>query len=355
MADADKGVVQTTEPDDRVTFDSHAVTINVSSNEVSKKVGGAVEMVATPWVRFVNLIYGREFLAEFLATFMLVIMGNGAAAQVILGKTASPFNFGEELSINIGYGCGAAMGAYIAGGVTGGHMNPAVTLAMALRGRTPWKKVIPYWIAQMLGGFFSAVMLYAVYIDAVYAVRCNGPHKAVNCTAGVWASYPHAYLSLHNGFLDQVFGTFLLVVGIFSVCDSKNSEPVSGLKPLPIGLLVTGIGLSFGLNCGYAINPARDFAPRLFTAMAGWGADVFVCSTCGKIRHWWWVPVIAPMVGAALAAGIYWLLIEAHHPKDAVSPHFDGGTGTSAGTNAGTSATTSVANKDYSPPPAFEQ
>eukprot|EP00731_Ephydatia_muelleri_P037966 Em0614g1a len=156
------------------------------------------------------LCNGREFLAEMFATFMLVTMGNGAVAQVILGATASTFDFGSQLSINLGYGLGGMIGAFIAGGVTGAHMNPAVTLAMALRGKLNWKecsegtKVIPYWFAQLLGAFLSAAMIYWVYYDALMAVNCHGyGQKSVNCTAGIWASYPQPYLSLGTGFMDQ--------------------------------------------------------------------------------------------------------------------------------------------------------
>lgn len=281
----------------------------------------AEDAVKKPWIRFVKLLHAREFFAEFVATFMLIIIGDGAIAQAVLSAGAD----GYELSINIGYGFGVMLGCYIAGGITGGHMNPAVTLAMALRAKTSWLKVIPYWIAQFLGAFFASAVLYGVYVDAIThsSDRLQGdPNCFINqtfvpklplCTGKIWATYPIPNLSLAEGFLDQVVGTFLLVLGIFAICDSRNTEPKAGLKPLLIGLLLWAIGGSFGFNCGYAINPARDFAPRAFTAMAGWGKDVFVCSQC-SIRHWWWVPVVAPMIGGAIAAPFYWFLIEAHHP-----------------------------------------
>lgn len=274
------------------------------------------------WARAVSIIRAREFFAEFLATFVLMMFGDGSIAQEVLSGEVKN---GYTLPINIGWAVGIIGGGYCAIGITGAHMNPAVTLAMALRGRTSWFKVIPYWIAQFLGAFVASAVVYGVYIDALYGFdgagdeNCFDAHGNLTvftplCTGRIWATYPQPFLSLANGFLDQVIGTFLLVLGIFAICDSSNSEPQGGVKPLLIAFVLWGVGLSFGFNCGYAVNPARDFAPRAFTAIAEWGADVFVCSNC-SIRHWWWVPLVAPMIGGALAAFVYWFLIDAHHPR----------------------------------------
>lgn len=287
----------------------------------------AVGVVNRAWYRAVGLLHGREFFAELLATFTLCTFGNGAVAQTVLSQGTFT---NSELSINIGYGFGVMLGAYISIGITGGHMNPAVTLAMALRGKTSWVKVLPYWLAQYLGAFISSAVVYGVYIDALNSFppsACPNNTRYLNssmswdgnssktplCTGRIWATYPAPYLSLANGFLDQVIGTFLLLLGIWAICDSQNSEPKAGMKPMLIGLLLWGIGGAFGYNCGYAINPARDFGPRAFTAMAGWGRDVFTCHNC-SVRQWWWVPMTAPLVGAVLATLIYWLLIESLHP-----------------------------------------
>jgi glycerol uptake facilitator-like aquaporin len=113
-------------------------------------------------------------------------------------------------------------------------------------------------------------------------------------TAGIWATYPAAYLSLAGGFVDQVVGTALLLLGIFAITDPKNAVP-GHLIPIAVGLLDLVIGATFGMNSGYAINPARDFGPRLFTAIAGWGGDVF------RAGHgWWWVPIVAPVLGGII-------------------------------------------------------
>jgi MIP family channel proteins len=170
-------------------------------------------------------------------------------------------------------------------------------------------QVVPYMIAQTLGAFFSSFFVFGVYRDAIY--NAGG---MTNHTAGIFATYPAPYLTIAGGFFDQLFGTFILLIGIFAITDSKNSEVTSGLKPFMIGVVLWAIGSSFGMNAGYAVNPARDFGPRLFTAIVGWGPQVFVCDFCGVIRHWWWVPIVAPMVGGLFAAFFYWFFIEAHHP-----------------------------------------
>lgn len=305
--------------------------LKYSSDEYSEQSSGirgvwahahnAENVVKRSWAKAVKVVRMREVFAEFLATFALVTFGNGSIAQAVLSQNRSvPEDhnirapaLGTEMSINVGYGVGVMVGAYIAIGVTGAHMNPAVTLAMALRGKTCWLKVLPYWIAQFLGAVFSSAVVYGVYIDALKSFHQCNPYSTP-CTATIFATYPQSYLSLANGFLDQTVGTFLLLLGIFAICDSENSGVRKGVQPLMIGFLLWGIGVSFGFNCGYAINPARDFGPRVFTALAGWGKEVFVCSDC-NIQQWWWVPIIAPMIGASLAALSYWLLIDAHHTQ----------------------------------------
>ena len=128
-------------------------------------------------------------------------------------------------------------------------------------------------------------------------------------TAGIFSTYPQPYLSLAGGFVDQVVGTALLMLGIFAISDRRNAGPAAG-GPALVGALVVVIGMSFGWNAGYAINPARDFGPRLLTSLAGWGGEVFRAG-----GGWWWVPIVAPCVGAVLGGFVYDLLITRHHPK----------------------------------------
>jgi MIP family channel proteins len=255
----------------------------------------------------------REVAAEFLGTFVLIAFGAGVVAQVVLAGG----NNGQYLSINIGWALGVTMGVYVAAGVSGAHLNPAVTLALAARRGFAWRKVLPYVAGQLAGAFAASIVVYVTYREALDAfdggVRQIGGSLG---TAGIWATYPQPFLSVFpGGFIDQVVGTALLVGVIFALSDNRNFAPPPRLAPLMIGLLVLAIGATFGFNSGYAINPARDLAPRLFTAMAGWGSGVF---TAGN--GWWWVPVVAPCVGGVLGGYIYDLLIGNHHPPEAIEP-----------------------------------
>lgn len=249
----------------------------------------------------------REMLAEFLGTFVLIVFGVGVVAQTVLSKGTA----GTTLSINIAWGLAVTMGCYVCAGVTGAHMNPAVTLALAVHRRFPWNKIGPYVVAQMAGAFVASAVVYATYHDALAAFdggirQVTGAHG----TAGIWATYPQPFLSVFpGGFVDQVVGTALLVGVILGITDRRNSPAPNGLVPVIVGLLVMLIGATFGFNSGYAINPARDLGPRLFTAVAGWGAEVFRAG-----NGWWWVPVVAPCVGGVLGGWVYDAFVGNHLP-----------------------------------------
>ncbi|XP_066984341.1 aquaporin-9-like isoform X1 [Macrobrachium rosenbergii] len=267
-------------------------------------------------IRLRNVVV-REFLAEFLGTFILVLFGDASVAQSVLTNKAN----GDFFAINWGWGLAVVLGVLVSGGVSGGHINPAVTLAMAIWGKHPWAKVPVYMVAQYLGAFFASCMVYAVYLNALDAFE---PEKSL-ATAGIWATYPGAmtningtvitdFLSSGNGLADQVVGTMLLLICVCAITDSRNMEVPKYLIPLFVGFTVVNIGICFGFNCGYAINPARDLAPRLFTLIAGWGGDTFKASTFEGIV-WWWVPIVGPHIGAVLGVAIYLALIELHHPE----------------------------------------
>lgn len=251
----------------------------------------------------------RDLLAEFLGTFILIVFGVAVVAQVVLSRQTS----GEYLSINFGWGLAVAMGVYVAGGVSGAHLNPAITLALAVHRAFPWRKVLPYSIAQLAGAFVASAVVFFTYRDALNAFdggmrQVGGPTG----TAGIWATYPQPFLStVPGGLVDQIVGTALLVLVIFALTDRRNAPPPPGVAPAVVGALVLLIGMTFGYNSGYAINPARDFGPRLFTATAGWGAGVF---TAGNA--WWWVPIIGPCLGAVAGGWIYDALITRHHPPE---------------------------------------
>ncbi|KAG9341142.1 hypothetical protein JZ751_019580 [Albula glossodonta] len=249
----------------------------------------------------------KEFLAEFLGTFILVLFGCGSVAQTVLSRGA----LGETLTIHIGFTMGLMMAAYIAGGISGAHVNPAVSLAMVILGKLKVVKFPVYVIAQFLGAFAGAAAVFGLYYDA-FMDYTSGilSVTGINATAHIFASYPARHLSVLNGFIDQVIGTGVLVLCILAIIDGKNIGAPRGMEPVAIGLIIMAIGVSMGLNCGYPINPARDLGPRLFTAVAGWGMDVF-----STADYWWWIPVAGPMVGGIVGAVVYFLLIELHHAE----------------------------------------
>jgi MIP family channel proteins len=247
----------------------------------------------------------RAVLAEFFGTFILIAFGVAVVAQVNLGGG----NNGQYLSINIAWGLAVTMGVYVSGGVSGGHLNPAVTLAAAVWQRFPWARVLPYIAAQTAGAFVASAVVFLTYHDALN--HFDGGVRQVSGplgTAGIFATYPQAWLSTFGGLIDQIVGTALLVGVILGITDERNIPAPKGLAPVVIGMLVLLIGATFGLNAGYAINPARDFGPRLFTFVAGWGNGVF---TAGN--GWWWVPIVGPMIGGVLGGAAYQAAIGWRH------------------------------------------
>lgn len=251
----------------------------------------------------------REVAAEFLGTFVLIAFGVAVNAQVTLSDKQT----GDFLSINLAWGLAVAMGVYVCGGVSGGHLNPAVTLALALRRGFPWNKAFLYMIAQVAAAFLAAAMVYANYHEAID--HFDGGTRQVlgeKATAGIFGTYPQSFLSTFpGGFVDQVIATALLMGVVLALGDNKNTAPQSNMGPLLVGALVALIGMTYGFNCGYAINPARDFGPRLFTYVGGWGSEVFTVND-----HWWWVPIVGPMIGAVIGALVYDLLVSKHHPEE---------------------------------------
>jgi len=238
-----------------------------------------------------------ELLAEFLGTFVLILFGVGVVAMVVLFPSGTPGEIihGGYTNITLGWGLAVTMGIYVAGSISGAHLNPAVTLTLAVFRGFPWRKVLPYSLAQTAGAFVAAALVYRNYLPAFRVVD-----PQLMRTAGVFTTFPAFPEIMQAGFLDQVIGTALLLLLIFAITDEYNSPPGPGLAPLMIGLVVVAIGISFGGMHGYAINPARDFGPRLFTVAAGFHNNGI---TDGK--RVWWVPVVAPLLGGLIGGAVY--------------------------------------------------
>ncbi len=245
----------------------------------------------------------RELAAEFLGTFILIVFGCAVVAQVVIGQG----DFGDTLSINFGWGVAVTMGIFVAGGVTGAHINPAVTLALAVHRQFPWSKVLPYSLAQTAGAFVASIVVFVTYYEALNQLDA----ERTMLTAGIWATYPQSYLSTIGGLIDQIVGTALLVALVFAISDERNLAAPANMAPLFVGAVVFLIGMTFGVNCGYAINPARDFGPRVFTFLAGWGSEVFTAN-----NSWWWVPIVGPLIGGVIGGLVYDLFITRFHPAE---------------------------------------
>jgi glycerol uptake facilitator protein len=238
-----------------------------------------------------------ELISEFLGTFVLILLGTGVVAMVVLfpSKVPGEVIHGGYTNITLGWGLAVTMGIYVAGKISGAHLNPAVTLALAVFRGFPWRKVVPYSIAQIAGAFVAAALVYQNYLPAFHAVD-----PQLERTAGIFTTFPAFPEFPQAGFLDQVIGTALLLLLIFAITDEFNLPPGANLVPLMVGLVVVAIGISFGGMHGYAINPARDFGPRLFTVAAGFRNNGL---TDGS--RVWWVPVVAPLVGGVAGAALY--------------------------------------------------
>ena len=229
-----------------------------------------------------------ELTAEFLGTFVLLTLGDGVVAmEVLLHK-------GGYVNITLGWGLAVTMGIFVAGRVSGAHLNPAVSLALAVFRDFPWRKVVPYCLAQVAGAFAGAALVCVNFWPAFREVD-----PGLTTTAGIFTTFP-AFPEAFWGYAlcDQVVGTALLVGLIFAIVDPLNQPAAPGLQPLLIGLVVVAIGVSWGGMHGYAINPARDFGPRLFTLAAGFENTGFGTPA-------WWVPIVGPLVGGLVGAAVY--------------------------------------------------
>ncbi|MFI8306315.1 MIP/aquaporin family protein [Streptomyces sp. NPDC085927] len=258
-----------------------------------------------------------EMLAEFLGTFVLLLLGIGSVAVAVVGlpgsgRQTADFGPANWLIISWGWGLAVVFGVYVAGGISGAHLNPAVTLSFAARRDFPWRKVLPYWLAQVVGAFVAAALVYACYRWAIDAANTKAgiPRDESLATYSIFATFPAEYFgnSWWGPLLDQIVGTAILLLLICALIDTRNTAPMSNMGPFLIGLVVVAIGLTFGTNAGYAINPARDFGPRLFTFFEGWGS-IALPGSFQWFSGYWWIPIVGPLIGGVVGTGVYDLLI----------------------------------------------
>jgi len=234
------------------------------------------------------------FLAELLGTTLLIVLGNGVVANVVLNKTKGQ-NSGW-IVITTGWAFAVTIAVYAVGTFSGAHLNPAVTIGLASIGKFAWASVPAYIAAQMLGAFLGATIVWLAYLPHWAVTESPASKLAVFCTAPAIRNTP-------ANLVTEIIGTIVLVLGVLTVLTPTNLNPAYGwhvgLGPALVGVIVWAIGLSLGGPTGYAINPARDLGPRIAHA---------VLPIAGKESSDWgyaWIPVAGPIVGGLIAAFLY--------------------------------------------------
>lgn len=249
----------------------------------------------------------RELAGEFAGTMILLLFGLGVVAQVV----GSAGSLGGHDSIAWAWGLGVTLGVYTAARVSGAHLNPAVTLALAVFRGFSWAKVAPFILAQTLGAFVAALIVRWNYTEVLHAFDPGHTLKS----QFIFSTLPgNGALPVHElgALRDQIIGTAILLFLILAVTDARSTAPLANLAPLIIGLIVVAIGMAWGTDAGYAINPARDFGPRLASWITGF-------SSAWKDQYgniYFWVPIIGPFIGGVIGAGLYDLLIGRFLPID---------------------------------------
>jgi aquaglyceroporin related protein len=252
------------------------------------------------WARIREII--REPAAEMLGTMILTLVGTGVNCQVVLSANTGVASSqkGDYLSLAFGWACGVSLGAWVAGGVTGGHVNPVITLCMAVFRDLPWWKVPGYVLGQIIGAWAGAIITFGNYFHAIDIVEGRKGRRTLS-TGSLFGTYALDYMPSANCFFDEFIGTFILLLVVFAVTDKRNGPTPGYLVPLVVFIAILGIAVAFGMQTGFAINPARDLGPRLMTAMVGYGRKVFDY----RSQYWIWSPIFGSVSGGLVAALLY--------------------------------------------------
>ncbi|EIC83696.1 MIP/aquaporin family protein [Serratia sp. M24T3] len=252
-----------------------------------------------------------QCIAEFLGTGLIIFFGAGCVAALKLAGAS----FGQW-EISIIWGLGVSMAVYLTAAISGAHLNPAITIALCLFANFEGRKVVPYIIAQVAGAFCAAALVYGLYYNLFLDFEQS--HNMVRGSvasldlAGIFSTYPNPHISVLQAFLVETVITAILMALILALTDDGNGVPRGALAPLLIGLLIAVIGASMGPLTGFALNPARDFGPKLFAYFAGWGKVAF---TGARDIPYFLVPIFGPLIGACLGAVGYKALISNHLPQ----------------------------------------
>ena len=258
-----------------------------------------------------------EMIAEAVAMFIIIGFGDSAACMYTL-YNPSPYQQ-AYWGVCIAWGLAVTIAIYVTGGVSGAHANPAVSVAMAMFRGFSWRKVIPYSVAQVAGAFLGAVVVYVMFspvIDHYNAIN-HLTRAGDGGAAGVFFTHPGQFITPMHALVDQIILTALLMLGIFAVTEERNLlAPMGNSGALIIGFLVALIGASDGYLEAWALNPARDFGPRLFAYLMGWGAQALPAP-----GNYWWVPIVGPLAGGLVGGAAYQYLIRPYLPAKSASAH----------------------------------
>jgi MIP family channel proteins len=280
--------------------------VNLEAHDgLSTDDGSLNDVAAAPYT--VNNHFTRQLMAEFFATFIGLSFGLACQAQVTLSSGAA----GSFVTIALAWGFAYFLAITVGGGLSGGTMNPTVVLALALIKRMPWKKVPFFILVQLVASYIAALVVYVLYRPLLNAVD---PERAT--TNAIFATYPLAGVGNFTCFLTEAFAAALLVVGFLALIDQHN-RPIGQYAVAPaIGVLVSAIAMGFGVNTGLAINATRDLGPRLLMLTVGFGSRVFSLN-----HYYFWIPLVAPIVGAVVGGVAYIGLVSLHHPGRAHGPY----------------------------------
>merc|ERR1712093_341166 len=267
---------------------------------IDHKISREEKVQAQPdlrWSRFRH--YMRGPFSEFFGVFILILFGDGVVAQVIL----SNFERGDYQSISWGWGLGVMLGVY-ASGISGAHINPAVTFANCVFRKFPWRKFPGYLIAQVLGAMAASAVVYGNYKSAIDVFEGGSNIRTVpgfseTATAGIFCTYPAEFMTRTGMFFSEFIASTILMFCIYALKDDGNIG-AGPLTPLALFFVIFGIGACFGWETGYAINLARDFGPRLVSYIVGYGHEVWSAG-----GYYFWIPMVTPFFGATFGGFLY--------------------------------------------------
>jgi glycerol uptake facilitator protein len=251
-----------------------------------------------------------ELISECIAVAIIITIGNSAAAMFTL-YDPSPYKT-AYWGVCITWGLAVTIAIYVTGAVSGTHANPAVTLALAIYRDFPKRKIVPYWVAQVIGAIIGAALVYMMYGPVIDSFnQSQGLTREAGGAAGVFFTHPGDGITPVRAFFNEIVLTGILVLGIFAITDEYNTQaPRADSSALIIGLLVAMIGGAGGYLEAWPINPARDFGPRLFCYFTGWGSAAFPAPL-----NYWWVPIAGPFCGGVAGATVYQALIRPFLPS----------------------------------------